>query len=59
MESAMRQGMLDKGVNLCVASARDLVELITGNLDLCNEALPPSWHNVFCTHARTKTEFVY
>ena len=55
----MRQGMLDKGVNLCVASARDLVELITGNLDLCNEALPPSWHNVFCTHARTKTEFVY
>ena len=59
MESAMRQGMLDNGVNLCVASARDLVELITGNLDLCNEALPPSWHNVFCTHARTKTEFVY
>lgn len=45
----MRNGMLDKGVNLCVSSARDLVELITGNLDLCNEVLPPSWHNVFCT----------
>ncbi|BCS28202.1 fungal specific transcription factor domain-containing protein [Aspergillus puulaauensis] len=51
MESAMRNGMLDKGVNLCVSSARDLVELITGNLDLYNQVLPPSWHNVFYMHS--------
>ncbi|KAJ0418596.1 fungal-specific transcription factor domain-containing protein [Aspergillus carlsbadensis] len=51
MEAAMRQGMLDKGINLCVSSARDLVELISGNLDLCSEVLPPSWHNVFYMHS--------
>ncbi|KAL3449911.1 fungal-specific transcription factor domain-containing protein [Aspergillus insuetus] len=51
MQSGMRQGMLDKGVNMCVSSARDLVELITGNLDLSNEVLPPSWHNVFYMHS--------
>ncbi|KAL3441561.1 fungal-specific transcription factor domain-containing protein [Aspergillus insuetus] len=51
MKSAMRQGMLDKGFSLCVSSARDLVDLITGNLDLCNGVLPPSWHNVFYMHS--------
>jgi hypothetical protein len=53
MESAMRQGMLDKGVNLCVSSACELVELITGNLDIYNDILPPPWHNVFCKYSRS------
>ncbi|KAE8406911.1 hypothetical protein BDV37DRAFT_242179 [Aspergillus pseudonomiae] len=48
MESAMRQDVLDKGVNLCVSSANDLVELITSNLHIHDDILPPFWHNVFC-----------
>ncbi|KAE8379700.1 fungal-specific transcription factor domain-containing protein [Aspergillus bertholletiae] len=51
MESAMRQDILDKGVNLCVSSAYDLVELITANLHVHNDILPPSWHNVFYVHS--------
>lgn len=48
MESAMRQGMLDRGVKLCISSACDLVELITSGLDIYDDILPPPWHNVFC-----------
>lgn len=48
MESVMHQSMLEQGVNLCVSSACDLVELITDNLEIYNDILPPPWHNVFC-----------
>lgn len=50
MENEMRQDILDKGVNLCISSARELVDLITGNLNTCNDILPPPWHNVFCMY---------
>ncbi|KNG85200.1 hypothetical protein ANOM_008079 [Aspergillus nomiae NRRL 13137] len=51
MESAMRQDVLDKGVNLCVSSAYDLVDLITSNLHIHDDILPPFWHNVFYMHS--------
>ncbi|KAF9893491.1 hypothetical protein FE257_010803 [Aspergillus nanangensis] len=47
MEFAMRQGMLEKCVDLCISSARELVHLITGNLEAGDDILPPTWHNVF------------
>lgn len=49
IESAMQEGMLDKGVNLCASAACELVDLIAGNLSASNNFLPPPWFNVFCT----------
>ncbi|KAE8332314.1 fungal-specific transcription factor domain-containing protein [Aspergillus sergii] len=51
MESAIRQDILDKGVKLSVSSAYDLVELITANLHVHNDILPPYWHNIFYMHS--------
>ncbi|GKZ37370.1 hypothetical protein AbraIFM66950_008891 [Aspergillus brasiliensis] len=47
MESAIRQDMLNKGVNLCVSSACELVDLMAANLDTANDILPPSWDSVY------------
>ncbi|KAL5343980.1 fungal-specific transcription factor domain-containing protein [Aspergillus crustosus] len=51
IESAMRQSMLNKGVNLCASAACELAGLITRNLERGNDLLPPPWYNVFYIHS--------
>lgn len=48
IESAMRRNLLVKGLNKCFLAAKELVEIITDNLQSARENLPPPWYTVFC-----------